>query len=210
MKATTFFKAIGILFVFIGLSVGLLIMGGLFGEAGRDTILMGPFFIVMFGGIGGLFAFLGFRMDSREKKILKNGAVYLGKILDYRPDHRVTINGAPALALVVRYFRMGQICEAIVNTGEADRAAYPVGSTVSISVLDGSAALVPGSVSQLHIEREEDLLNPDFDPNANISSIGVKCPNCGANITVPYGMSRICPYCDSKITVSGDGTIVRN
>jgi DNA-directed RNA polymerase subunit RPC12/RpoP len=60
----------------------------------------------------------------------------------------------------------------------------------------------------MHIEREEDLLNPDFNPNVNVSSVGIKCPNCGANITVPYGMSRICPYCDSKITVDRNGRLV--
>ena len=31
------------------------------------------------------------------------------------------------------------------------------------------------------------------------SSIDVSCPNCGANITVPLGMSRFCPYCGSKV-----------
>lgn len=210
MKAATIFKGIGILFVLIGISVGLLLMVGPLSEVGEPAIMMGPFFLIIFGGIGGLFTYLGFHMDSRERKILKDGAVYLGKIMDHRADRRVMINGAPALALAVRYFRNGEICEAVVNTGDADRAAYPIGSTVSISILNGSAALVPGSVSQMHIEREEDLLNPDFDPNTNVSSIGVKCPNCGANIMVPYGMSRICPYCDSKITVSADGKIVNS
>ena len=208
MKATTIFKFIGILFVVIGAVVGIGMLAGGFGSTERPMIFMGVMFLVMFCGIGGLFAVIGFRMDREDKKVLEQGSSYLGKILDYRPDMRVTINGAPALALVIRYYRMGEICEAIVNTGEADRSKYPLGSTVAIRLYEGKAALEPGSVSDMHIEREEDLLNPDFNPNVNISSVGIKCPNCGANITVPYGMSRICPYCDSKITVDKNGRLV--
>lgn len=208
MKATTIFKFIGILFVVIGAIVGIGALAAGFGGEGAPAFFMGIMFLVMFCGIGGFFAVVGFRMDSQDKKVLEKGSAYLGKILDHRPDTRVTINGAPAVALVVRYFRRGEICEAVVNTGEADRGKYPLGSTVTIRLYDGKAALEPGSVSDMHIEREEDLLNPDFNPNVNVSSVGIKCPNCGANITVPYGMSRICPYCDSKITVDRNGRLV--
>ena len=103
----------------------------------------------------------------------------------------------------------GQIREARVNTGEVNAARYPRGATVSIKVLDGRAVLVPGSVSDVRIEQEDDLLNPDFDPSGLMSSIGISCPNCGASITVPYGMSRFCPYCNSKITVDARGELVK-
>lgn len=208
MKATTIFKFIGIFFVIIGAVIGITAFIGVFGTETKESVMFGMMFIVMFCGIGGLFAGLGFHMDAADKKVLEKGAPYYGKILDYRPDTRVLINGAPAVALVVRYFRKGEICEAIVNTGEAGTVNYPLGSTVVIHILDGKAALEPGSVSEMHLEREEDLMNPDFNPNVNVSSIGIKCPNCGANITVPYGMSRICPYCDSKISVDRNGKII--
>ncbi|MBQ3329514.1 MAG: hypothetical protein IJG88_06140, partial [Eggerthellaceae bacterium] len=68
--------------------------------------------------------------------------------------------------------------------------------------------LVPGSVCDMRIEREDDLMNPDFDPLGVHSSIGVSCPNCGANIAVPLGMSRFCPYCNTKISVSADGRLI--
>ena len=114
-----------------------------------------------------------------------------------------------SLPLVVRYLMNGQIREARVNTGEVNAARYPRGATVSIKVLDGRAVLVPGSVSDVRIEQEDDLLNPDFDPSGLMSSIGISCPNCGANIAVPYGMSRFCPYCNSKITVDARGQLVK-
>ena len=115
------------------------------------------------------------------------------------------MNGQPCITLVVRYLMSGQVREARVTTGESNVANYPRGATVSIKVHDGVAALVPGSVCDLHIEQEDDLMNPDFDPSGMMSSIGVSCPNCGANITVPLGMSRFCPYCNSKVSVSVDG-----
>ena len=209
MKATSIFKFIGILFVIIGFVVGITVMAGgrVMGTNG-ETVLFGLLFLVIFGGIGGFFAVLGFRMDAEDRKILREGDVYMGKILDYRPDHRVTINGAPALALVVRYFAKGQICEAVVNTGEADRTGYPLGSTVSIRIYQGKCALVPGSVSDISLEQEADLLNPDYDPNVNVSSVGVTCPGCGAAVTVPYGMSRVCPYCERKLTVNAEGRLL--
>ena len=206
MKATFIFKAIGILFVIIGVVAGIAMIAGDI-MAGGGMPLFGVFFLVMFAGIGGFFAVMGFKMDAQDKKVIRNGTVYMGKILDYRPDNRVTINGAPAVALVVRYLRKGRICEAVVNTGEADPSKYPLGATVSISNLDGQCALVPDSVTSLKLEREEDLLNPDFNPNVNVPSVGVSCPGCGAPVTVPYGMSRICPYCDRKISVDEDGRL---
>ena len=101
----------------------------------------------------------------------------------------------------------GQICVARVNTGEVNRARYPRGATVAIKLLNNVAAIVPGSVSNMVIERENDLMNPDFDPSGMASSVGVSCPNCGANIIVPLGMSRFCPYCDSKVSVSPEGVL---
>ena len=210
MKATKIFKYIGILFVVIGLVAGTGIIACSLGIQNKEGIFAGLFFLAMFCGIGGLFAVIGFNMEKEEKQVLENGSSCLGKILDYRQDRRILINGAPALALVVRYFQSGEIREAVINTGEANTSMYPLGSTVEFRLYNGKAVLVPGSVSRRHLDREDDLLNPDYNPNVNVSSIGIKCPNCGANITVPYGMSRICPYCSSKITVDKEGRIVNS
>ena len=210
MKATKIFKYIGILFVVIGLVAGTGIIACSLGIQNKEGIFAGLFFLAMFCGIGGLFAVIGFNMEKEEKQVLENGSSYLGKILDYRQDRRILINGAPALALVVRYFQSGEIRETVINTGETNPSMYPLGSTVEFRLYNGKAALVPGSVSRRHLDREDDLLNPDYNPNVNVSSIGIKCPNCGANITVPYGMSRICPYCSSKITVDKEGRVVNS
>lgn len=210
MKATKLFKYIGILFIIVGLVTGVGIIAGSLHMQQTEGMFMAIFFLLIFCGMGSVFAAIGFNMEREEKQVLESGSSYLGKILDYSQDRRILINGAPALALVVRYYQSGEIREAVINTGEANPSIYPLGSTVEFHLYNGKAALVPGSVSRRHLDREDDLLNPDFNPNVNVSSIGVKCPNCGANITVPYGMSRICPYCSSKITVDKEGRIVNS
>lgn len=198
---------LGLLFVVLGAIIGI---GGLAaavttGEMG--ALFFGIVFIAMFCGIGGFFAKIGHDFMHGSDDVLQQGAAYLGKIFDYEPDYQITMNGEPCLTLVVRYFVNGQIQEARVNTGEVNVARYPRGATVAIKVLDNQAAIVPGSVSDMTIERENDLMNPDFDPSGMASSIGVSCPNCGANIVVPLGMSRFCPYCDTKISVASDGSL---
>jgi DNA-directed RNA polymerase subunit RPC12/RpoP len=66
---------------------------------------------------------------------------------------------------------------------------------------------VPGSVSDVKLPDEENLLNPDIDPEKIESSIGASCPACGATLIVPIGMSAICPYCGRKVVVGKDGSI---
>ena len=198
---------LGLLFVVLGVIIG---GGGLLGaivtrELG--AVLFGVTFLATFCGVGGLFAKLGYDGLHASDDVLAEGAAYLGKIFDYEPDYQVLMNGQPCITLVVRYFVNGQIREARVNTGDVNAARYPRGATVGIKVLNDVAAVVPGSVSNISIERENDLMNPDFDPSGMTSSVGVSCPNCGANIVVPLGMSRFCPYCDTKVSVSPDGTL---
>ena len=88
MKATSIFKFIGILFVIIGIVVGIAVMAGgrVMGTNG-ETVLFGLLFLVIFGGIGGFFAVLGFRMDAEDRKILREGDVYMGKILAGSPRY---------------------------------------------------------------------------------------------------------------------------
>ena len=179
------------------------------GPAGSPMKIM--FYLgILFVVLGAIIGLSGVAMSvslHETDAVLQQGASYLGKIYDYEPDYRVTMNGQPCITLVVRYLMSGQVREARVTTGESNVANYPRGATVSIKVHDGVAALVPGSVCDLHIEQEDDLMNPDFDPSGMMSSIGISCPNCGANITVPLGMSRFCPYCNSKVSVSVDGKL---
>ena len=199
---------LGMLFVVLGVLIGgCSIVGAVIGPF-PDIALFGVLFLAIFGGVGGLFAKMGYDAIHASDEILEQGVAYLGKIFSYEPDYQITMNGQPCITLVVRYLVMGQIREARVNTGEVDQSRYPRGATVSIKVHDGVAALVPGSVSDMHIEQEDDLMNPDFDPSGAASSLGVSCPNCGANIVVPIGMARFCPYCDTKVSVGSDGHVI--
>lgn len=198
----------GMLFVVLGLIIGggglVAAIGGQFPEMG----LFGVLFLAIFCGVGGFFAKIGHDGLHASDEILQQGAVYLGKIFAYEPDYQITMNGQPCITLVVRYLAAGQIREARVNTGDVDRSRYPRGATVSIKIHEGVAALVPGSLSDMRIEQENDLMNPDFDPSGSMSSIGVSCPNCGANIAVPIGMARFCPYCDTKVSVTADRRVI--
>ena len=199
---------LGMLFVAIGAVSGLCCIAIAFAMGDPGAALFGLFFVVMFSGVGGLFAKIGHDSIHASDDVLAEGAAYLGKIFDYEPDYRITLNGEPCVTLVIRYFANGQIKEARANTGEVSVARYPRGATVVLRVLNDRAAIVPGSISNTVIEHEDDLMNPDFDPSGMASSIGVACPNCGANIVVPFGMSRICPYCDTKVSVSSDGRVL--
>jgi len=195
----------GVLFVALGVLIGLPALVGAIFARSFEFVPFGLLFLALFGGIGGFFAIIGYDNMHANDAVLEQGATYLGKIYSYEPDYQITMNGQPCLTLVVRYMQSGQIREARVNTGEVDATRYPRGATVSIRLLDGKAALVPGSVSGLRIEREDDLMNPDFDPMGVVSSVGVACPNCGANIVVPLGMARFCPYCNTKVSVDAEG-----
>lgn len=197
----------GVLFVVLGVLIGGGVIAGAVALQQPEAALFGVLFVAIFGGVGGFFAKLGHDGLHATDAVLEQGAMYLGKIYGYDSDYRVTMNGRPCIVLIVRYLELGQIREARVTTGEVDVTNYPRGATVSIKILNGTAALVPGSVSNMRIEREDDLLNPDFDPTGVHSSVGVSCPNCGANIVVPVGMSRFCPYCNSKVSVGPDGKL---
>ena len=198
---------LGVLFVVLGAIIGLggIAMAVMTHESGM--VLFAVLFLAIFCGVGGFFAKLGHDGMHANDNVLQDGASYLGKIYDYEPDYRVTMNGQPCITLVVRYLMSGQIREVRVTTGDSNVANYPRGATVSVKILNGVAALVPGSISNMRIEQEEDLMNPDFDPSGMALSIGVSCPNCAANIIVPLGMSRICPYCNTKVSVSADGKV---
>ena len=107
----------------------------------------------------------------------------------------------------MRYKEDGIIKQAVVRTGQVDTAAFPRGATVTISLFEGEAALVPGSVSDVRLPDEENLLNPDIDPEKIHSSIGASCPSCGAMLMVPVGMSAICPYCGRKVKADESGSV---
>ena len=170
-------------------------------------IFMGVMFPLVFCGVGGFFAWIGGSALKREEKIAEEGVAIMGKIFDYVPDYQMTMNGQPTLSLIVRYKKDGLIKQAVVRTGYTDTAAIPRGATVTISLLNGEAALVPGSISDVKLPDEENLLNPDIDPEKIQTSIGASCPACGATLIVPVGMSAICPYCGRKVVAGTDGSI---
>lgn len=207
MNTSKIFKWLGLLFVVLGavIGIGLIAAGAASGEG--TLIFMGVFFIAMFCGIGGFFAWIGISALRREEKIAEEGVAIMGKIFDYVPDYQMMYNGQPTLSLVVRYKKDGIIRQAIVRTGQADTAEFPRGATVTISILDGEAALVPGSVTDTKLPDEENLMNPDIDPEKIASSIGASCPACGATLMVPVGMTAICPYCGRKVRADASGNV---
>ncbi len=207
MDVNKFLKWFGLLFVMLGIVIGLPMLVAGMRIPSWSTAFMGLMFVALFCGIGGFFAWIGISALRRDRKIAEEGTAYIGKIFDYVPDYQMTLNGQPTLSLIVRYRQDGVIRQATVRTGQADTAAFPRGATVTISFLRGEAALVPGSVSDQQLPNEEDLLNPDLDPEKIHSSIGASCPSCGALLMVPVGMSAVCPYCGRKVSAAQDGSI---
>ena len=72
--------------------------------------------------------------------------------------------------------------EAVAPTGGINMEDYPIGGTVDIRVLEGAAALVPGSVRDDYVRGQDQLLDRDFDPKKIVSSVGMECPGCGAQM----------------------------
>ena len=179
MDLNRFLKYFGLLFVMIGVVIGGFMTVSSILTGSLSMIFMGLSFLVIFGGIGGFFAWYGISAIKRDEKIAEEGVAIMGKIFDYVPDYQMTLNGQPSLSIVVRYKKDGLIRESIVRTGYTDTAAIPRGN----------------------------LLNPDIDPEKIESSIGASCPACGATLIVPIGMSAICPYCGRKVVVGKDGSI---
>lgn len=207
MDLNKFLKVFGLLFVVIGAVVGILFISLSIVTRSYPMIFMGVMFPLVFCGVGGFFAWIGMSALKREEKIAEEGVAIMGKIFDYVPDYQMTMNGQPTLSLVVRYKKDGLIKQAVVRTGYTDTASIPRGATVTISLLNGEAALVPGSISDVKLPDEENLLNPDIDPEKIQTSIGASCPACGATLIVPVGMSAICPYCGRKVVAGTDGSI---
>lgn len=202
-----FVKYFGMLFVVLGIVIAVVLawVGMTLGE--RGLLLMALLFVAMFCGIGGFFAWYGNNLLHKDDEIIGKGETFAAKVFGYDADPSVTMNGSPLIVLVVRYFDCGEIREARVSTGIVDPTQYPIASTVVIREYEGRTALVPGSCTSARIEGEADLMNPDFDPSARRTSLGVSCPNCGAALTVPVGMSRICPYCSTKVSLDEKGAI---
>ena len=202
MDLNKFLKVFGLLFVVIGAVVGILFISLSIVTRSYPMIFMGVMFPLVFCGVGGFFAWIGGSALKREEKIAEEGVAIMGKIFDYVPDYQMTMNGQPTLSL-----EDGLIKQAVVRTGYTDTASIPRGATVTISLLNGEAALVPGSISDVKLPDEENLLNPDIDPEKIQTSIGASCPACGATLIVPVGMSAICPYCGRKVVAGTDGSI---
>ncbi len=203
-----FMYVFGLVFVVVGVIAALMFFG-IAHAAGEMLLGLGGLFILaIFGGVGGFIAYLGHKKMHENDAILSDGVEYQGKIYDYEPDYEILVNGQPCITLVVRYMDLGQVKEARVRTDTSNATPYPRGATVSIRIANGVAALVPGSVSNAVIVHQDDLMNRGFDPDSVAPELNVQCPNCGANVTVPVGMSRFCPYCNTKLTLDGQGRLV--
>lgn len=207
MNTGKFIKFFGMLFVGLGAIIAIVLAGFGLSSGEAALCLMAVFFAAMFCGIGGFFSWYGNKMLHKDDETLDKGETFSAKVFSYDSDPSVTMNGAPLIVLVVRYFENGEIREARVSTGIVDPTQFPRGSTVVIRVFGGKAALVPGSCTSVHIMGEADLMDPDFDPAGVYSSRGVNCPNCGAALTVPLGMARICPYCNTKVSLDENGAL---
>ena len=170
--------------------------------------LFGLLFFVMFAGIPGIIRYAMEAPARQDKAILDSGISHTGKIFGYQEDASILVNGRPMQDLVIRYFDHGVIRETVVNNDSTDLTKFPIGATVTIRIMNGKAALVPGSVTDARLQGEENLMNPDFDPTGRKPSKGVHCPNCGSSLIIPYGMSLICPYCGSKVSLSEKGEII--
>ena len=192
----------------MGLLLGIgFIAGSIMAHEGT-LIFIGVMFLAIFCGVGGLLAWLGISAERRAEKIVESGTAYMGKIYDYVEDHEYIVNGQPTLSVIVRYMKDGVVKQAAARTGQPDTAQYPRGATVSISILNGEAAIIPGSVSNAAIPDEALLMDRDIDAEKLSTSIGAACPNCGATLMVPVGMSTVCPYCGRKIKAAEDGSVI--
>ena len=207
MDFNKYLKNFGLTFVFIGavVGIGLTACGIVMGIG--SLIFIGATFLALFCGVGGFIAWTGINNMNRERRINENGIAVMGKIFDYVPEYQVDFNNQPTLSVIVRYKEDGIIKQAVVRTGQTDTAEIPRGATVTIRLYNGEAALVPGSVSDTRLPDEENLMNPDFDPENIHSSLGVSCPSCGATLTVPVGMAAICPYCGRKVRIDASGDV---
>ena len=205
MNAYKFIKYFGLSFLLLGL---ILALAGLAFSTpdGADWVL--PMVGAIFALVGGIFFFIGIALTRGGRRILREGEPFQGKIFDYDYDHSVTMNGAPLLVLVVRYFDAdGRIREALVPTGTAGRARFPLGATVSFRLLDGKAAL-EGKPGSDPLPDEYRLLQGGIDVGGTAPTVGVHCPNCNAVVNVPMGLGAPCPYCGTMIRVDEKGQVL--
>lgn len=126
------------------------------GDIGKATF--GAVFFFVFGVIGAFFAKVGVECLKKEVRLIEKGQKFTGKICGHTYDGTATINILPRVLATVRYFDGDNIMEAHANTASTNPAAFPIGATVTISVYDGAATVIPKTVSNEHIEGEEELL----------------------------------------------------
>ena len=130
MNGFKFFRIFGAGFAILGVVLGVVMIIAL-GAAG---LAFGAIFTI----IGGIFFGIGHYFVSRQEQVLKNGMRYRGKIYAYQPDHSITINGAPAVSVVVRYFdETGAEREAVCPTSSNNVSIYPVGASVTFATYEG-------------------------------------------------------------------------
>jgi len=154
---------------------------------------------------GGLMLYGGIQEVAQDKRFKKNSKVYEGKIYEYRTNPKYKMNGAPALALLVRFFNDdGNIDEVVVNTTSFKEKDFPLGYTVKFRYDSNRADLVRKSVTYEHIVRETELMDSTLDVQ-KMKKLGDSklrkaiCLSCGRENEIPEGISGICSYCGSRI-----------
>lgn len=206
--AMKFFKWFGTVFMCIGIVVTAgMILGGIFSQT-YDLVFFALIWGAVFIGVGALFRTIGAHHEKNQNKILDNGKSYQGIIYRYDTDKSVLINGAYPISVVVRYMADGMVREAVVPTMDTNGQSYPLGYAATIKILDGKAAIVPGSVQIATLPEQESLLDSSAVLVQTAPRIGVTCPHCGASVTVPLGGSAVCQFCDSRIRVDEKGNII--
>lgn len=160
MRSRTGLFWLGILFVAIGLAITIALSFAGISSREMGMFFLAALFFTIFCGGGALMAVLS---PHPDRKVLKEGTLYYGKIISYGEDEDLNLDGHPAILLNVRYFSDGKIRRAAVKTNSNKPSRYPIGSTCGIRVLGDKAELVSGSLSDMKLECEDVLMAADPD-----------------------------------------------
>lgn len=185
----------GVFYVLIGGTVGLLFAGLGFGIG---ALIPGIFVVLGLGFIIGVLYSV-----AKKKEIITKGKKYTGKIYGYVPDTSCTVNGVHPLNVKARYFDENQVeREAILPTSfSGGSGQYPIGMTIDFYIYNGKCGFDAKSVRNEYIPGEAELMdNKPLEPD-KITVVAVVCPNCNATFQAMKGYTERCPYCGSYLNV---------
>ena len=151
-------KYIGGAFVIIAVVVLLVSLGMASKSGNMNHALFGAIFFFVFGVLGAFMAKVGVECTKKEVFLIEKGTKFTGKICEVGFADNGTLYMRPHVLLTVRYFDGDAIMEAKAKTGSTNPAEFPKGATITISVYNGEATVVPKTLSDEHIEGEQELL----------------------------------------------------